>query len=166
MGTLDHFRDCDPKTYDQILAALAHWDDIEVHYRGSIVRSGGHGFSGIRRHRLLDILAGRAQELGVRLHYEAELQELPKADCVVAADGVNSLIRQQYAEFFKPEIDRRRCKFVWFGTEQIFESFNFLFKETEFGWFQAHCYQFDREMSTFIWSSATKQPGNGLALMK
>ncbi len=143
----------DPHTHDAITARLAHWDDIDVVFRAETVRSGGHGFSGISRKHLLHILEQRAQELGVELRFEhgvTDPAELEDFDLIVAADGVNSRIRKHYQEQFQPDFDVRTCKYVWLGTTKQFEAFTFLFEETEHGWFQAHCYRFDDQMSTFI----------------
>lgn len=152
-GTLDNFRDADEKTYRQITDTLAHWDDIDVHFGGKVIRSGGHGFCGIARQKLLDILENRALELGATIEFgrdAAELAGLGDADLIVAADGINSTVRRLHEDRFRPNIDRRFCKFIWLGTHRIFEAFTFLFRETEHGWFQAHCYRFGKDMSTFI----------------
>lgn len=153
--TLENLEGADPPTQQAILEAFAHWDDIDVRFKGHTVTSGGHGFCGIARRRLLNILQARAEELGVALHYETEVagnvaEAFPEADLIVAADGINSRVRTAYAEHFRPDIEQRRCKFVWLGTKKLFEAFTFIFEETEWGWFQAHAYRFDREHSTFI----------------
>jgi len=151
--TLENFADADPETKVEIINSFAHWDDIEVHFKGRMIRSGGHGFSGIRRHRLLEILQNRAAGLGVNLEYETEVESLDLlagADLIIACDGLNSRIRADYAETFRPQIDLRTNKFVWLGTHQILDAFTFIFKETEWGWFQAHAYRFDNDTSTFI----------------
>lgn len=152
-GTLDNFRSADDKTFHEITGALSHWDDIDVHFRGRLIRSGGHGFSGIARNKLLEILARRAEGLGARIVFDREVRdetEFNDADLVVAADGINSAIRTRYREHFRPHIDLRRCKYVWLGTEKVFGAFTFLFERTEHGWFQVHCYRFDEKLSTFI----------------
>lgn len=151
-GTLDNFRAADAKTYRRITDGLAHWDDIDVHFGGKLIRSSGHGFSGISRQVLLDILAERAEELGAKIHYEDHADDLRfgDSDLIIAADGINSETRARYAEHFKPNIDLRECKFVWLGTKKVFDAFTFLFKKTKHGWFQVHCYRFDHDMSTFI----------------
>ena len=152
-GTLDNFRSADEKTYDAITSRLAHWDDIDVHFKGKVIKSSGHGFSGISRQTLLDILTERAEELGVDVQFEADVESLDAhgdADIIVAADGVNSAIRRRYEDYFKPDIDVRDCKYVWLGTNRMFDAFTFLFEKTEHGWFQVHSYRFDEDMSTFI----------------
>jgi len=150
--TMDNLSATDPESAQLIADSLAHWDDIEVHFKDAIERSGGHGFCGIGRKRLLSILQDRAVELGVNLHFEAEIDpaNLPDADIVIAGDGINSRIRDQYADIFKPDIDVRANKFVWLGTHKVFDAFTFAFKETEHGWVWAHAYRFDDDLSTFI----------------
>jgi anthraniloyl-CoA monooxygenase len=151
-GTLGRFREADPETYREITDRFVHWDDIDVHYRGRVIRSGGHGFCGISRQALLDILVARAEALGVELRFGVEMRPagIPEAGLVVAADGVNSAIRAEYAEHFKPDVDVRRCKYVWLGTRKSFDAFTFYFEETTGGWYQAHCYPFGDGWSTFI----------------
>src|SRR5262245_5230268 len=151
--TLGNLQQADPKTAAQILDAFNHWDDIEVNIRGQKIRSSGHGFCGIGRKRLLNILQARCEELGVRLVFETDVQDdaaFPDADLVIASDGLNSRIRTKYAATYRPDIDVRRCRFVWLGTQKLFEAFTFAFEETDWGWFQAHAYRFDAETSTFI----------------
>ncbi|HEY1231010.1 MAG TPA: FAD-dependent monooxygenase, partial [Ramlibacter sp.] len=151
--TLGNLQAADPQTANEILGAFNHWDDIEVHIRGTMVRSGGHGFCGIGRKRLLNILQARCESLGVRLVFETDVQDESRyadADLVIASDGLNSRIRTKYAATYQPDIDLRQCRFVWLGTHKRFEAFTFAFEETEHGWFQAHAYQFDGDTSTFI----------------
>ena len=151
--TLGNLQAADPVTAAQILDAFNHWDDIDVHIHGQTVRSGGHGFCGIGRKRLLNILQARCEELGVQLVFETDVQsdeDYPDADLVIAADGLNSRIRTKYAATYQPDIDLRLCRFVWLGTHQLFDAFTFAFEKTEHGWFQAHAYRFDDSTSTFI----------------
>jgi anthraniloyl-CoA monooxygenase len=144
----------DPVSGAVIAGEFAHWDDIEVHIHGETVRSSGHGFIGIGRKRLLAILQQRARELGVRLHFEheasADLADWGEYDLVIAADGANSRIRTRYQEHFGVDIQQRKNKFFWFGTEKVFEAFTFAFEESEAGWVWAHAYRFDDGLSTFI----------------
>jgi anthraniloyl-CoA monooxygenase len=144
----------DPVSAAAIRASFVYWDDVAVHYHGAVMRSGGHGFSGIGRQRLLNILQQRARELGVDLRFETEAQS-PDAykdfDLVVGADGVNSRVRAAHADIFKPDIDVRACKYMWLGTHQKFDdAFTFIFEETGHGWIWAHAYQFDADTATFI----------------
>jgi anthraniloyl-CoA monooxygenase len=151
--TLGNLQAADPETAAEILGAFNHWDDIEVNIRGHKMRSGGHGFCGIGRKRLLNILQRRCEDLGVKLVFETDAPadgHYPGADLVIASDGLNSRIRTRYADTFQPDIDLRQCRFVWLGTHKKFEAFTFAFEETPWGWFQAHAYQFDGETSTFI----------------
>jgi anthraniloyl-CoA monooxygenase len=155
-STLGNFVKADEPTARSILGSFNHWDDIDVRINGKSFISGGHGFCGIGRKRLLNILQERAEGLGVNLVFESEVKDDQQialeygADMIIAADGLNSFIREKYKETFKPDIDMRKCRFVWLGTKKMFKDFTFIFKETEFGWFQAHVYQFDGDTSTFI----------------
>lgn len=151
--TLGNLQAADAPSAEEILGAFNHWDDIEVNIRGHKVRSGGHGFIGIGRKRLLNILQRRCEELGVELVFETDVQgdeQFPDADLVIASDGLNSRIRTKYAATYQPDIDLRKCRFVWLGTHKKFDAFTFAFEETPHGWFQAHAYQFDGDTSTFI----------------
>ncbi|KQV33446.1 bifunctional salicylyl-CoA 5-hydroxylase/oxidoreductase [Massilia sp. Root335] len=154
--TLGNLVAADEPTARSILQAFNHWDDIDVFFKGERITSGGHGFCGIGRKRLLNILQQRCEELGVELVFETDVQDDQAvaarygADLVIAADGLNSRIRTRYAATFRPTVETRRCRFVWLGTTKKFDAFTFVFKETEFGWFQAHVYQFDGATSTFI----------------
>jgi anthraniloyl-CoA monooxygenase len=153
--TLDNLAANDPVSAEQIRKSFAYWDDIAVHYRGTVQRSGGHGFCGIGRQRLLTILQERARQVGVNLCFETEALDADvyrkDYDLVVAADGINSRVREKYAERFKPDIQVRACKYVWLGTRQKFDdAFTFIFEETPAGWVWAHAYQFDADSATFI----------------
>ena len=151
--TLRNLEGADPASKQEILDSFAHWDDIDIHFKGRVITSGGHGFCGIARRHLLDILRRRAEALGVELIYRREVEDIAEfagADLIVAADGINSRVRGRYAEHFRPAIDVRSNRFVWLGTHRLFEAFTFLFVETEFGWFQAHAYRFNSDTSTFI----------------
>jgi anthraniloyl-CoA monooxygenase len=151
--TLSNLACADSPTYNAILANFYHWDEIDVHFKGRTITSSGHGFCGIARKRLLNILQERCAELGVELIFQTEVMDdeiYAEADLIVACDGVNSRIRRKYAEYFRPEIEKRRCKYIWLGTYQRFNAFTFAFAETEWSWFQAHAYTFDNDTSTFI----------------
>ena len=154
--TLGNLVAADETTARTILQSFNHWDDIDVHFKGRTVTSGGHGFCGIGRKRLLNILQARCEELGVRLVFETDVgddQALASqygADLVIACDGLNSRVRTRYAATYQPDIDTRNCRFVWLGTRKKFDAFTFAFEKTEHGWFQAHCYQYDGDTSTFI----------------
>ncbi|WP_321813031.1 MULTISPECIES: bifunctional salicylyl-CoA 5-hydroxylase/oxidoreductase [unclassified Paraburkholderia] len=150
--TLGNLRAADPESAAEILDAFNHWDDIEIHFRGRAVRSSGHGFCGIGRKRLLNILQARCEQLDVKLVFESQISDddIQNADLIIASDGLNSATRQKYAATYQPDIDLRDCRFVWLGTSKLFDAFTFAFEETEFGWFQAHAYRFDDNTSTFI----------------
>lgn len=151
--TLENFRAADAPTYEAITRNFAHWDDIDVFFKGRVITSGGHGFSGIARKKLLHILQERAAELGVELRFKSNVADdgaLAGADLVVAADGINSFVRKKYASAFQPDLELRPAKYIWLGTTFKFNAFTFYFVENEHGVFQAHCYRFDESTSTFI----------------
>ena len=154
--TLANLQAADAPSAQLIGESFHHWDDIEVFFKGRDVRSGGHGFCGIGRKKLLNILQDRCIELGVNLVFEVDVQDDQsiaaqyKADLVIASDGLNSRIRTRYADVFQPDIDNRQCRFVWLGTRKKFDAFTFAFEQTEHGWFAGHAYQYDGDMSTFI----------------
>ncbi|KAA3633987.1 MAG: bifunctional salicylyl-CoA 5-hydroxylase/oxidoreductase, partial [Proteobacteria bacterium] len=153
--TLDNLAANDAVSASAIREHFAYWDDIAVHYRGTRLVSGGHGFCGIGRRQLLVLLQQRARELGVDIQFETEIDDPSvypeRYDLVLAADGLNSKTRALYADHFKPDVDVRQCKFVWLGTHQKFDdAFTFIFTETEHGWVWAHAYQFDADTATFI----------------
>ncbi len=151
--TLRNLENGDPESEARITEGFAHWDDIDIHFKGSVIRSGGHGFCGIERKQLLNILQQRAEGLGVELVFErevADLAEFVDADLIVASDGINSRIRGMYEDVFKPQIVLQKNKFIWLGTKKLFDAFTFIFVQTEWGWFQAHAYRFNDDTSTFI----------------
>jgi anthraniloyl-CoA monooxygenase len=151
--TISYLGEADEKSGKQITDTFAHWDAIDIHFKGALLRSGGHGFSGIARRRLLEILHARALEVGVTIHHKAEVDDidsLRQCDLLVAADGLNSKIRTRYASVFEPDLDMRRAKYIWLGTKRVFDAFTFLFAEHAGGVFQVHAYRFDHETSTFI----------------
>ena len=155
-ATMSRLKVADSVTASEILDSFNHWDDIAVHFKGETMRSSGHGFCGIGRKRLLNILQKRCEQLGVKLVFEAEVdtdKDIATAynsDLVIACDGINSRVRTRFANTYKPDIDERDCRFVWLGTHKLFDAFTFAIEETEHGWFQAHAYQYDDETSTFI----------------
>jgi anthraniloyl-CoA monooxygenase len=159
--TVENLLANDPLSGAAIQSEFAHWDDIEVHVHGETIRSSGHGFIGIGRKRLLNILQERARALGVSLHFEqeasADLGDWADYDLVIAADGANSRIRDRHEPHFGVDIQVRRNKFFWFGTRKLFTAFTFAFERTEAGWVWAHAYRFDdlgpnpgQACSTFI----------------
>ncbi|TAG76189.1 MAG: bifunctional salicylyl-CoA 5-hydroxylase/oxidoreductase [Burkholderiales bacterium] len=154
--TLQNLARADTVTAKEIGDAFNHWDDIDVFFKDAQVRSGGHGFCGIGRKHLLNILQARCEALGVNLVFETDVSDDQAlaaqydADLVIASDGLNSRIRTRYADTFQPDIDLRKCRFVWLGTKKTFDAFTFAFEKTEHGWFQAHAYKFNKDTSTFI----------------
>jgi anthraniloyl-CoA monooxygenase len=152
--TMENLRANDPKSADEIEAGFAHWDDIDVHIHGQTITSSGHGFVGIGRKRLLNILQDRARELGVRLEFKIEIDPSPELfaqyDLVLACDGANSKLRSADADHFGVDIDIRPNKYIWLGADKAFNAFTFAFEQTEHGWIWAHAYKFDEGASTFI----------------
>jgi anthraniloyl-CoA monooxygenase len=152
-ATLANFQQADPQTHAEILRNFHHWDDIDVFFKGTKITSSGHGFCGIGRRKLLNILQARAAELGVKQMFETEVTDdgsFTDASVVVAADGANSVLRRQYAEHFLPDVDVRKCRYIWLGSHRLLDAFTFAFEQTPWGWFQLHAYRFDRDTSTFI----------------
>lgn len=145
--TLAAFEAADPESYAEIAASFVRWSEIDVHYRGEVVTSGGHGFSAMGRKELLGILQRRAASLGVDLRFRSEVSSLD-GDLVVAADGVNSTLRATYG--FEPSLDRRRATYAWFGTDHVFDAFTFIIAETPRGVVQVHAYPYSDTRSTFI----------------
>ncbi|MDQ3482247.1 MAG: bifunctional salicylyl-CoA 5-hydroxylase/oxidoreductase [Pseudomonadota bacterium] len=152
--TLDNLMANDRKSAEIIASEFAHWDDIDVHIHGQCITSSGHGFIGIGRKRMLEILQERAIELGVVLAFESECNPADAKwrgyDLVIAADGANSRFRDATAQAFEIDVDERANKFVWLGTSKVFDAFTFAFEETEHGWIWAHAYRFAPDCSTFI----------------
>jgi anthraniloyl-CoA monooxygenase len=152
--TVDNITRNDPASAETITKEFAHWDDIDVHFKGETITSRGHGFIGIGRKRLLEILQDRARELGVVLYFNSECDPAdPKwrdYDLVIASDGANSRFRDAEPEAFGVDVDVRANKFVWLGTSKVFDAFTFAFEETEQGWIWAHAYRFAPDASTFI----------------
>jgi anthraniloyl-CoA monooxygenase len=151
--TMAGFATADAPSHAAIEGSFYHWDDIDVHIYGASIRTSGHGFAGIERKRLLNILQERAASLGVEQTFQHEVRdeaEFADADLLIASDGVNSRVRQQYAAAFEPNVDVRKCRFIWLGTTRHFPAFTFAFERTEHGWFQIHAYQFSTELSTVI----------------
>ena len=167
--TLENLQANDPVSAERIAEGFAHWDDIEVHLRGEAERSSGHGFVGIGRKELLEILSSRAEQLGVSLHYQAECDPTQFAidgyDLLIAADGVNSRVRDHWSDAFGVEVETRANKFVWLGTDKLFDAFTFAFEETEAGWIWAHAYRFSEDCSTFI-VECSEQTWRGLGFDK
>jgi anthraniloyl-CoA monooxygenase len=155
-ATLDNFETYDPPSYRRIIQKFAYWDDIAVHFRGTVHRVGGNGFCGCSRRTLLLILQERARELGVILRFRAEIdneRQFAGADLVILADGINSRFRERHIEHFQPEVDVRSNVFAWMGSTRPLDAFTFIFQETEWGPFIAHAYQYEAGRSTWIFET-------------
>ena len=152
--TMGGFHTADAETHAAITRAFRHWDDIDVHFKDRKLTSGGHGFCGIARIKLLQIFQQRAAELGVKLIFEKEVTDpddyASAYDLVIASDGVSSVTRRKYEGVFKPNVDVRQNRFIWLGSKMKLDAFTFDFKETEWGWFNLHAYRFDADWTTFI----------------
>jgi anthraniloyl-CoA monooxygenase len=153
--TLENVGEADAETNRAMAAAAARWEDIEIHYRDTVMRSTGHRFSGLERKTLLELLAERAQSVRVEIHWQQEIRNLsdcslPHADLIVAADGAASLIRDKLSDQFQPQLDWRRNRFVWLGSTRPFPAFTFYFKDSPVGLWRTHAYQYAPGRSTFI----------------
>ncbi|MDQ3450960.1 MAG: bifunctional salicylyl-CoA 5-hydroxylase/oxidoreductase, partial [Actinomycetota bacterium] len=151
LGGIEH---ADPAIHQQMERDFARWDDVDVHYRGEMITSGGHGFAALPRKRLLQILQERCRELGVVIHFRTDAPDVEllavSYDLVVASDGVNSAVRARYADVFRPTLDVRACRFMWLGTTKVFDAFKFDVIDTPYGVMQLHGYPYDATGSTFI----------------
>lgn len=152
--TLGSIEGADPVVHATMERRFARWTDIDVDVNGHEFTVGGQGFAAMSRKELLQILQRRVAELGVTVHYRTpapDVDELRREyDLVVAADGVNSAIRTKYADVFQPDVDHRKNKYIWFGTDLVFEAFQFFVKQTQWGTMQIHGYPFSETGSTFI----------------
>ncbi|HVV19791.1 MAG TPA: bifunctional salicylyl-CoA 5-hydroxylase/oxidoreductase, partial [Pseudonocardiaceae bacterium] len=151
LGGIEH---ADEVIHERMRREFAFWDDIDVHFRGQVLTSGGHGFAAMSRKRLLEILQERCAELGIDVHFSTPAPDVERLrathDLVVAADGVNSAVRGRYADVFVPSLEARHCRYMWLGTDKVFDAFKFYVKETPDGVMQVHGYPFDAHTSTFI----------------
>jgi anthraniloyl-CoA monooxygenase len=157
LGGIEH---ADQTVHDAMQAEFARWDDIDVHYRDQVVTSGGHGFAAMSRKRLLQILQNRCRFLGVDLRFRTLAPDVDllarEYDLVVAADGLNSAVRERYADVFGPTLDVRDCRYMWLGTDKVFDAFKFYIAQTPYGVMQIHGYPYDRTGSTFIVEMASE----------
>lgn len=157
--TMASMQTWDKESADEIQQAFNHWDDIEVLFKGTRQRTTGHGFVGIGRKKLLNILQSRCEALGVELIFETDAggdQDFPDADLIIASDGFNSKVRNRYPDVFEPDLVKRPNRYIWLGTNKLFDAFTFDFRKTDRGWFQAHIYKFDENTSTFIVETTEK----------
>lgn len=152
--TLSYLKETDEQTYQEITGKFATWDNVDVVHRDQKVTIRGNKFSGIARIELLNILHERCRELGVDLQFRTEVSNLEQlaaeSDLLVGADGVNSTVRQHYAQEFEPDLSVRQNKYIWYGTNQLFHGLTLTFRENEAGVFAAHSYKFNQTTSTFI----------------
>ena len=152
--TLGGIESADTVVYGQMEREFARWTDIDIEFNGAAFTVGGQGFAALSRKRLLQILQARAEQLGVTVHYRAQAPDPDELrashDLVVAADGLNSAIRTKYADVFMPSLDVRKNKYIWLGTDRVFEAFQFYVKQTDWGTMQIHGYPFSDSGSTFI----------------
>ena len=151
--TMENFKHADFETYRDITESFVHWDDIDVFHKGEKITSSGHGFAGMQRLKLLQILEARAKELGVVILHDVVIDSIEKykdSDLIIAGDGVTSFIRDQNAAEFGSDVVFRPNKFVWLGSTMAFDAFTFYFNEYEGGLWRAHCYQYMPGNSTFI----------------
>ena len=151
--TLETFERYDPPSHRAITANFAYWQDIEVRFKGAVHRIGGNGFCGCARRTLLMLLQDRARSLGVRMEFRHEVHDIAEfgaADLIVAADGINSAVRERFAEHFQPSTDMRPNKFAWMGSTKPLDAFTFSFRDTQWGIFAAHAYQYEPGRSTWV----------------
>jgi len=163
--TLATLREADPESHAEITRTFEAWDNVDVVNRNGKISIHGNSFSGVERLRLLKILQRRAEDLRVEVNFRTEINDCDSmrasCDLLVAADGVNSSVRQAFAERFQPALDVRPNRYVWYGTNQLFHGLTLTFRHTATGMFAAHSYKFDKSRSTFIvecdpatWSNA------------
>jgi len=151
--TLASFQRADNKTYEQITDQFVIWDAIDVYYRDQKISCGGHVISSISRKSLLNILQRRCHELGIKIHFSCEINELAGLgdyDLLIAADGLNSIVRKSYESSFKPSLEYGKARYIWLGANKVLDAFTFIFRENEHGLFQVHSYPFYGTTSTFI----------------
>lgn len=154
--TLDEFLSRDPESYNAIRDNFAYWDNILIRYKGEEISCGGNGFAGCSRLSLLQLLYGRARELGVGLVFNEIIDpatietRFADSDMILACDGINSRIREHYKASFKPSLTFMRNKFTWMGSTRQLPDFTYFFKETAHGIIVAHTYQYDAKMSTWV----------------
>jgi anthraniloyl-CoA monooxygenase len=152
--TLANLRDADAISHAEITREFEAWDNVDVGHGDDKISIHGNSFSGIARIRLLKILQARCEQLGIRIHFRNEVSDLDalkrESDLLIGADGVNSTVRQMYAERFHPNLSTRPNKYIWYGTNQLFHGLTLTFRESDAGVFAAHSYKFSQTTSTFI----------------
>src|SRR5262245_28559013 len=152
--TLANLRAADEVSHAEITRDFEAWDNVDVVKDDEKISIHGNSFSGIARIRLLKILQRRCESLGIRIHFRSEINDIESlrhdCDLLVGADGVNSTVRQEFAEKFQPNLSTRPNKYIWYGTNHLFHGLTLTFRENEAGVFAAHSYKFDKTTSTFI----------------
>ena len=154
--TLEEFLSRDRETYDLIRDEFAYWDDVAIHFKGNEIRCAGNGFCGTSRKTLLQILHKRCRDLDIKLTFGCLIEakdvesRFADSDIILASDGINSAIREHYKEDFKPSTTIKSNRFCWMGSTRPMGEFNYFFKETEHGIICAHCYQYQRDASTWV----------------
>ena len=151
--TLASFQRADYKSYEQITGQFVRWDAIDVCYRGETLRCGGHVIAGIARKSLLHILQNRCREMGITLRFSQDINDLAQLDeydLLIAADGLNSIVRKSLPDHFKPTIDYGKARYIWLGCNKVLDAFTFIFCENEYGLFQVHAYPYSGTASTFL----------------
>ena len=139
--TMDNFKNADFESYKEITDSFVHWDDIDVLHKGKQVTSSGHGFAGMQRLRLLQILEKRATHLGVNIEHDVIIKSIEpykSADLIIAGNGITSFVRDMYSNEFGSQLVFRPNKFVWLGATKKFDAFTFYFNENEHGLWRAH----------------------------
>ncbi|MCP3803312.1 bifunctional salicylyl-CoA 5-hydroxylase/oxidoreductase [Allokutzneria sp. A3M-2-11 16] len=150
--TLGGIENADTVFSEAMASRFARWTDIDIHFRGHTHTVGGQGFAAMSRKDLLHLLQERCHDLGVTTHFSTPAPDDLRGshDLVVGADGLNSSIRAAHADVFRPTLDRRRSKYMWLGTDLVFEAFQFFIKQTTWGTVQVHAYPYSDTGSTFI----------------
>ncbi|MEN8944909.1 MAG: FAD-dependent monooxygenase, partial [Candidatus Nanopelagicales bacterium] len=152
--TLSGIKASDQSVFEDMGKSFAYWGDVDVDIDGSNFAIGGNGFAAMSRKELLHVLQRRAKDHGVPVHFNTEAPPVSELmanyDLVLASDGINSAIRSEFESDFGTTVDPRKCKFMWLGTDLVFEAFEFFIRNTEYGVMQVHAYPMDEKSSTFI----------------
>jgi anthraniloyl-CoA monooxygenase len=150
--TLAAIHEADPVLREALDEHGRHWDDIEVRLKGERIRCGGNGMTAVVRRTLLTLMQARAREAGAELRFSTEvgLDDLADYDLVVAADGTGSRIREQLEPRLGARVEIATAKFIWFGTDYLFDGLTFVHERGPDGVFAVHGYPISDTMSTFI----------------
>ena len=153
--TLKGLMEADAQSYKRIVEQFAYWDGIDTTIHGKTVKSRGHGFCGMSRLKLLNILHDRCDELGVKIKFNTDVTDVDQLDpqghdLVVAGDGITSLLRETYKDAFGTTMDWRQNKFCWLATTRPLSDFEFIFRRNEHGWWWVHAYRYEEGTTTWI----------------